>query len=32
MSRVFIQFVLFCAMVGLWFAIWFMTDWLHDYY
>ncbi|EAA8634621.1 hypothetical protein AHS86_24540 [Salmonella enterica subsp. enterica] len=26
------QLMLFCAIGGLWFAVWFMTDWLHDYY
>ena len=31
-SSNFVQVVFFNAMMALWFTVWFMTDWLHDYY
>lgn len=27
-----LNLVLFRVMTGLWFSVWFFTDWLHDYY
>lgn len=30
--RGFLNLVLFQVMMGLWFSVWFFTDWLHDYY
>lgn len=30
--RYFLDLMLFVIMTGLWFSVWFFTDWLHDYY
>lgn len=30
--RYFLNQMLFVVMMGLWFSVWFFTDWLHDYY
>lgn len=29
---VILSFISFVAMMGLWFIVWFGTDWLHQYY
>lgn len=30
--RYFLDLMLFVIMTGLWFSVWFFSDWLHDYY
>lgn len=27
-----LAFMFFTIMMGLWFTVWFVTDWLHHYY